>query len=460
MNPIYLEIHYKDTKRAISEHISKYNDKLLEDCPGDYKRLKIKSPVESTVYAILDMYAKFLQNNRNRKLQEPVFKINNQAVCTKLGGRISKVTVWRHIKRATDCGIFNKEAYVFHGTNSSYEIGFNPAVLVACFHPEFTELVVSNFQKSVNNIEIPVEKHAELVAIRPRFSDALNGYMISFCNHIVPVKILQEQNINMEVAVDVENVSLPAVDSNINESQKSEVSDFTGNILQEQASIKEAKKDIVPPPLRRQAGVERLEQKFRAEKSEKARQKPDIDLVIFYVEAALKLVLRVLYKDRYVSEYDKEIAKKYIWNYFTNPADPTKKMYDLSTDFTIVILEAYKAQIRKAWIVLPLYKYFDPYEKVGFYRSLSHVENIVKPYIQKNEDYSKSISEVVKIYLNYRKTPNSFENYRKATQFLGKKKNKTYLNFFNSCVEDPEQFNSKNLYNQWNQSINQTQKPT
>jgi len=63
MNPIYLKIHYKDTKRAIAEHISKYNNKVFAERPNEFRKLKIKSPVEATVHAVLDMFAKFLLNN-------------------------------------------------------------------------------------------------------------------------------------------------------------------------------------------------------------------------------------------------------------------------------------------------------------------------------------------------------------------------------------------------------------
>lgn len=90
MKPIYLKIAYKETKKAISEFITCYNEKLKVENPEEYKKLKIKAPVEETVYALLDMFAKFLLNNQNKGVVNPTFKTNNAALSKKLHNRREK----------------------------------------------------------------------------------------------------------------------------------------------------------------------------------------------------------------------------------------------------------------------------------------------------------------------------------------------------------------------------------
>jgi len=326
---------------------------------------------------------------------------------------------------------------------------------VACHHPEFTKMLVKNYQISVNKLEIPVEKLADLHAIRPLFSGTFNGYMISFCNHIVPVKTLQEQNINMDKGVNVNSASLSFSEISIHELPETEKSVSTGTILQEQGSIDPGQKINAPSPFHRQGSRERLEQRLGGRDAKKVQQKPDYDLLLFFIESSIRLVLSVLYRERFVPEHDIEVAKKYLWNYFT-PVDKSKKLSDLKADLDIAVFEAYKAQHRKFYIPAPLYRYFDPYFNGGFYKTLRHVETYVKPYMARNAEYNKSISDVMNLYNLHMKNPNDFECYRKAVQLLGKKQNKNYLNFFNACVSQPEQFNSKTLYNQWTQSVNQS----
>lgn len=312
----------------------------------------------------------------------------------------------------------------------------------------FTKWSMESYQKAVNNCEIPVEKYVKLLASRPAFSDAPNGYMIAICNHTV-IELLQEQNINMVNGVNVHIASLPVSDININ-GLKNETPFVvsTGTILQEQESINLQGSSTLLPI---QNEAQKREQVLRVAEPKKS-ENVDTELLNWYVKISLRLALSVLYKGRFVPEDYITIAKQFIYEYYYSKLSK-RRLTELNSDFNIVIFEAYKAQTRKFYMPAPMYLYFDPYFTGGFYNTLKHVETYVKPYIEKNKEYSKSISEVMKLYAQYSKTKD-YETYRKATQFLGKKKNKEYLNFFNQCVEEPKTFTNTVFLNQWNNHVN------
>lgn len=506
MKPIYLELHHKDTRKSISAHIKQFNSQLEQEWLKDqgafkekycsmffnqeeleywemnpehfkvrhkkkyeasykrasYKSCMVKYQTATVVFKALDAFATSLFRNKNAGIVEPEFRTSNGFLAQKLN--ISKVTVWRHIKRATYCGIFDYSGYEWHGSNSSYEIEFNPKLLIACHNDEYTKTILQQYQLSVNNLEIPVEKRVEILAERPRFTDAKNGCMISTCNHIVTCNKLQEQNINMEEAVFVNNLApLSLCDVNKNEEPKnsteflSDSEKFTSHCskkLQEQGSINGKEKNTLHPLPSNSCGSNKQEQVPRGRDREKEPQNVDYDLLNFNIETALRLTLSVLYRNRFVSEHDIEVAKKHLAIYF-NPEHKTRKMYELANDLQLSIYEAYKTIQRKGYTPAPLWRYFDPRLSGGFYQTLKHVETVVKPYMEKQADFAKSISEVMKLYKIHMKNPNDFESYRKATQYLGKKKNKVYLEFFNQAVVSGENITNSAIRNYINQNNNQ-----
>lgn len=458
-NPIYLQIHYTLTKQAIAAHIHKYNQDIEKEFAENpdafrekyclskkstYKSVIVKASVEATVLSILDMYAKFLQRNENTQSTEPVFKITNKAVVTKRNGLLCKKTAHLHIKRATDAGIFDKNKYVFHGTNSGFEISFNPCVLAACMNPVFTEMIVENYINSVDKPLITDEKLTLLSAIRPLFSDSNNGYIVTNCNYIIVPEPLQEPNINMDEAVIVENNLLPQIFSTNNQIFNGAVAP-TGTI-QEQGSIHKPF-DLNAIALNfLQRDTKKQEQKFRPSEREKATPTIDIDLLLYYISYSLKLILNVLYKDRTISDADLALASKDLNQYFRREK-AGKSMAQLSDDLWLAVMEAHKSQRRNGFTPAPLHKYLDVYFKGGLLSTtLEHVEKNVKPYIEKNKDITQSIEAANQWYQLFVKSGNNTEVYRKATQNLNKKKNKTYLDFFNEAVIEHKNFNKQIIY--------------
>lgn len=457
--PIYLQLHYRETKKAIAEHICRYNAWLMQNCPSEFKALKIKAPVLNTIHTILDAYSKFLRTNEKQGLTDPKFCINNKAIATMQSDLRSSTTIWRHIKRATEAGIFDKSGYVWHGSNSSFELAFNPNVLVAEVNQDYCDLLFEMYNRNVNNPPISVDNHLKILAARPPFSHSFNGCMVTFCNHIVPVKHLQEQDINMDKA---ENVNKPkmTVAAAEQSAKLAHIFELIGNpnglpdrnILQEQGNMITPLQKMAVAAANVIENEAKEQEQIPAGRVQKTLDKGANDLLNFYTEQSLKIALRVLYSERFVDESDIPTAQRHIRKYFTSSTG--RKLGELYFDFQLVIYEAHKSISRKHYIPAPIFKYFDSQFNGGFYSGLVHLETIVKPYIQKNEEYKKSISDVLKLYRKHIENPNDFQSYKSASQYLGKKKNKSYLQFFNKCV-DAKSIETSDVANFYKQQIHQ-----
>lgn len=455
--PIYLQIHYTLTKQAFGRRIMEFNSSLekeFKENPDEFRKkygleskstfraLTIKSNVQGTAYAILDMFAKFLQNNENKKTTDPVFKITNKALRTKLNNTISKKTAWMHRERLTQAGILNESGYVFHGTNSGFEIGFNPNVLVACMHPTFTEMIVDNYINTVDNSLNNPEMLTTLSTIRPLFSDSVNGYIVTNCNYIIVPVQLQEHNINMDDTIRVENNLLPQIVLNTNQNS----SDALTGTLQEQRSI--TKGDYLSAVALNfvRSETNRREQELRPRNFEIVKPTAAIDIFNFHVSSSLRLILNVLYKDKTLSDQDLQLATKDLEQYFSRKKSG-KKISELSSDLWLAVMEAHKSKRRKGFIPAPLHKYLDVYFKGSLLSTtMDHVENTVKPYMKKNKEITDSVNEANQWYQLFVKSNNSSEVYRRATQNLNKKKNKSYLDFFNEAVSEHKNFDKQIIY--------------
>ncbi|MDO9186958.1 MAG: hypothetical protein Q7W13_13170 [Bacteroidia bacterium] len=349
-----------------------------------------------------------------------------------------------HIKRATEAGIFDKDKYVFHGTNSGFQIGFNPDVLAACMESTYTNMVVNNYCNSVEKALITPQNLTLLSTIRPLFSEASNGYMVTNCNHIIVPVQLQELNINMGRERMVENNLLTQIE--FNNSQILNGALAPSRTKQEHGSINKPVEVSLLSLNFKHLATEKQEQAFRPREIEKAAQNEDMNLLGFHVASAMRLILNVLYKDKFVSEADIKLATKDLQQYFSRKA-AGKSIAELSADLWLAVMEAYKSNRRTGFTPAPLHKYLDVYFKGGLLSTtLVHVENYVKPYIAKNKDITDSIKATNHWYQAFVKSENNSDVYRKATQYLNKKKNKAYLDFFNEAVVEHKNFNKQIIY--------------
>lgn len=470
MKPIYLTLHFRETLKTIAAFISAYNKQLLADNPTGYRALRIKSPVEQTIGVLLKAYSKFLHTNAQQGLTNPVFKINRKAIATMLHNRRSESTIWRHIKAATRAGVLDKNMYVFHGSNSSFELGFNSSLLVACQSEEYTNLLTNIYKSNVNNPPIPVNISVDMRASRPSFTDAFNGCMLSFCYHIVPVKTLQEQNINMDKVENVDKSKVTLLQAHVQtdctgpsawsfalvnipgEPPIASAIDRNKNIEQEQGSWNtHSAKMVVDAAIKRLEARTKQEQVAPAKIENVAPKRSNEDLR-FFTDAAINIALRVLFAGKVYDDEDIFTAKQHIRKYLSSP---DKKLGQLFNTFQLVIYEANKSRSRKHYNPAPIYKYFDSHFNGGFYKSLTHVEEVVIPFLYKNADAKKSMSDTIMLINQHLKNPNDFESYRKAAQYLGKKKNKGYLNFYNTTVANQQSLNSSSIQQLYTQAIQQ-----
>lgn len=450
--PYFLKIHYKGTRDAIATYIINFNTKLKETDPNNYKRLRIKSSVLATIYAILEMYAKSLEKNAQERLLNTTFRTNNVAIKTKMKNLPSISTIKRHITLAKDCGIFIREKCVWHGTNAAYELYFNSAVLVAEHNPFFAEAMGNYHKDVVNKGVITEQQYNQIYRQLPEFSKANNGCISSiwaYNEFVIPNK----NNINMLKALSVENNrkkefrtatavrigSFFTEQGSINSKEFQEQGNINSKKLQEQGCIDSLKDKSTT--LQNGLGTARIQEQNSAGPREKNRIDEYIARRELKADMGLRFAKRLLFKDRKVTENDIAEAREFIKNYY-KPALIDGNFKLLEEEFELSIMEAYKSKKRTLFQPAPLYMYFDPMFTGGFYRTLEHVQTKVKPYLQKNQDYTKSFAEL-RFWHEAFLQNNGYETYRKATQALAKKRNKIYLEVFNELIAEGRPLDSQ-----------------
>ena len=181
----YLQLDYKKTFKALEEQIAKYNKNIQLVAPQLYKKHSLKSTHFFTMQVIFKMYAKHLINQQRMGItSDNPFKTNNVAIAKKRGANFNKATAWEHIKRLQLAGIITKKTW--HGSNSSYELEFNPECLVAAQNLEYTQLLINGvcFAANLEPEELDINARVNLLAKNPLFADAREGRIIVKNNHI------------------------------------------------------------------------------------------------------------------------------------------------------------------------------------------------------------------------------------------------------------------------------------
>lgn len=197
----YLQLDYKKTFKVLEEQIDKYNKKVQLIAPHLYKKHCLKSTHFFTMQVIFKMYAKHLINQQKMGItSDNPFKTNNVAIAKKRGANFNKATAWKHIKRLQLAGIITSKTW--HGSNSSYELTFNPECLVAAQNITYNMLLIKGvcLIANIDREDLDVKISLELMAKRPLFADAEEGRIIVKNDHI-DTRTEQELNYNTKSGI-------------------------------------------------------------------------------------------------------------------------------------------------------------------------------------------------------------------------------------------------------------------
>lgn len=426
--PIFMLIHYQETKTRISDHITKFNNDLEAEWSADreaflakyknrsVKQMKIKACHRNTIFHIVEMYGSFLHRNKRLNMFGATFKLNNQSIATKCKGLVSKTTAWRHVTKALEAGIFTNK--LWHGSNSSYDIEWNTELLSAEYSEEYCLLLVEYYEKLFKTDRIERQTYLKLVRSKPTFSAFPKGCMVSSCNDTVTRTILEHNNNMISGLGEAEYVF-------IREPEQGCVEEAP-RISSEEAMAAAALNVQIP------------EQVPAAAASGSSLTDDERKLVVHFSKMGWGLARSTIFKDRYVSEGDLQRIYNSLVLFFLHGVAYRNGLSTLYNNFCERIILAKKFQERH-----PEYRfmnpatYFDPNTEKGFRATKKWLED-VKLQRKKQKDYNDHNKLLASMCRKFVDDP-GIVSYQQAVQTLSKLRNKAVLDIFNEFVVNAEE---------------------
>lgn len=437
---IHLELHLTDTEKALKKHVQEWNAKRRDELDAEnktrlengekeisFKSVSVKGTHINTAKMLFRALYKHLLTMADGKFAEPTpFRTNNHAIATMCC--TSPATAWRHICKLTECGVIQFK--VFHGSNASYELHFNPEILVAVKNYDFIDALLKSAKKLLKTDILPQAVHEKIMQKMPSFGEAPLG-MISFCDDIA-FGTLQELNVNMEEGA-FGNFSTDNVSSR---------NAIRQELLQEQESI--TLENVLNTDVNKQPETAQQTRgnENGAPPPQKCSPREIKELLQFHVDMAWDIAHNALYERKYIKDDDVIAAKKFIEQYFLPTSQQENPRFaEMFNRFAVRILLA-RRWVKKSpvrFIPNPSL-YFDPYFEHGFRGTkqwfVAHQEAQ-----KKNKDWNSNLKLFSIIYQVFKKEP-TYENYRKGTQRLAKLKDKRLGELFQKCVINDENYSS------------------
>lgn len=468
MTKIFLEPDLKQTEDKIRAFAEKYNQKLKTDpkfLQGEYKKhlknntedikptprsLAIKPMVIISALQILKFYFKHLQRISEAQPNNYTtsdFTVNNQAMSTRI--RYCKSTSHRHIDRLLVAGILKD--YRFRGSNSGFELRINNNLLVARRNEFFTEALIEK-TKAENNGIIPLSQLHSLNSARPTFSAYPNAYFTIWSDTAKEHKNFKIKN-KIEKHGIVENLA----------------SDKTANT----SPLKTVLNNIIPKAAENSGLTKKTKEPTELSKSrDKGKNKnrsyqqsivPDVDnspenenyknlpgdvkvKFDFFVQIASNFAKNVLWAGEELSKYQTQAISDFMIKWFMIAAlrpQGNRPLTQFYNQLTARLQETrdYVARSPERW-VMPPSLYFN-HKTHGFRGTKTWYENSQKK-AKKLKSWNKNQKMVSQMFMVYTANPTT-QNYLKATRILGKLHDKSHLQLFNACVNDPNKYSSENF---------------
>ncbi len=469
----YFRLHNKNTRKEMDRHCSEYNEKLKEelekkfpaksdskeykDAKKQFEETKIKGTTRAVLGALLDMYSAHLKTQAKIGFVDGVFKANNVGIGTHLNKTYSRATVYRHILRLMDAKVIvNKK---FRGSNSSFEIEFNPELLVADVSNELIDQLRASYMAQTKKDHVPFKENVEIMAVKPSFSQFPKGHFplngVSFCVDTVHGSF-QEHKINykrqsfdnrgpypnhqsssLEIGEPtVSKPSLPQEHGSIELSCQSSAGSAAGDSQKEKSSAKKEKGKAGP-----------------------ANNYNQLAEICYNLALSIMLTWNKKHKDGHISPHQAATAKRFIADYILKTVNEGHPPQTFINHFCLVLANQQRWLNRCNYAFLPFPDlYFDPNFKcddgspAGFQKAEIVYLNNFKKWQDKNKDYNVRMKEVCKLYREYSENP-SYERYRTSIQRLGKLGDSKYLDLFNECVSTGTHLSKDHLHQLWRKEM-------
>jgi hypothetical protein len=364
--------------------------------------------------------------------------MNSKAIATMTG--MSDRSARRHVNKLLATGFLNEK--VFKGTNTSFELKINPEFLVARPQKQLTEMLINQHVQRYPGMPINPFTYKHYTSARPSFTDFPNGILRTICPHIEINPDTFNNNILSNGIVDNclhTKSKRPHKLSVINNDLKIPAgAENPDNKNPEQTNVRQG----VNQNQSYQQKIEREQQKNIPPTA--------LSLVFSFTETAWNFAHSLLYENRQFLPEQEQTAKSFIAGFFLVFAKSNKnrRISSCYDDFvlTIQIIHEYTRK-RVDWMIARPEYFFDPHFKGGFYGAAKDWLPKQKHKQKQTKDWNTNKKLVAKLYHYYSSDP-TFERYRKCTQRLGKLKNKKFLDTFNACVLENENYNTQFLNQQ------------
>jgi len=453
---LFLEVDINQTEKRFRQYVKDYNKELqnpefLEQQYLIHKKYKVQvqetvkslsiknTHILTTISIIKAYYTHLKQIERGRIVKDPVFAMNNVAIATMTGmcARSSR----RHVNKLLAIGFLQEK--IFRGSNTSFILKINPEFLVARPEKKLNDLLISQHVEKYPGMPISPVTYKHYNSLRPSFTDFPEGIIRTVCPHVEINPDTFNNNILSKGIVDNSlhtKSKRPQKLSVINNELKN--SSFVGN-----PDNKNPEQTNVRNP---ESQNQDYQQKIQREK-QKTISPALFTSIFFFTELAWNFVRSLLYDNRDFMPEQVQAAKHHIAGYFleyarnNNPKTISKCYNEFIT--TVQIIDDYTRRKIEWQTARPEY-FFDPKFKGGFQRAFKEWLPKHKEKQKKNKEWNSNKKLVAQLYRHYSTDP-TFERYRKCTQRLGKLKNKKFLDTFNSCILDKDNYNNQ-FFNQQN----------
>jgi hypothetical protein len=449
---LFLELDINQTEKRFRQYVKDYNQELhnpdfLKEQYEVHKKYKVQvqesikslsiknTHILTTISIIKAYYTHLKQIERGKIIKDPIFAMNNVAIATMTGmcARSSR----RHVNKLLATGFLEEK--IFRGSNASFILKINPEFLVARPIKKLNDLLLKQHVERYPGSPISPLTLKYYNSLRPSFSDFPEGIIRTVCPHV-------------EINPDTFNNNIldkGIVDNSLHtKSKRPQKLSVINNDLKDSSCVgnpdnKNPEQTNVRPG---EDQNQDYQQKIQRESKENV-PVAVLSIIFTFTETAWNFAHSLLYENRQFSKEQEQSAKNFIAGFFLEFAktNKNKRLSSCYDDFalTIQIIHDYTKK-RVDWMIARPEYFFDPHFKGGFYGAIKEWLPKQKDKQKQTKDWNTNKKKVTKLYLEYSKNP-TFEQYRKATQQLGKLKNKKFLEIFNACVLDNSKFNTQFL---------------
>jgi len=414
-------LHYSTTLRALHRYTEAYNQSHTP---------KLKASMIHTAQELLKIYGLcLLKESRLSPITPETLKplrTNNVQMAKRTQN--STRTIQRHIVRLQEAGIITKK--VFHGSRASYELYFNPEVLLISYSKpvdirkkQKKEAIQSIFQESDNQ---PFKKQPATKC--PRTEGGNKRYITN--NIVMDVDKCHIGDILKSSGIESGNEKKRS--SAGQNALKKRGNSPSGNTSRGNTGKKSAEKNI--------EGAGRKVQKGRASQKKPLAQGPETarrTSLDFYVKMLWNLVLKVLYKDVFLTQRQHHIGKKLLYRWF-EPVETEKHaaLYKHYLQRIELVRRYLEKDPENRFVQLPN-RYFNPKNPNGFAGTKAWLK---AHNIRKRKTRAKLITYAQ--IKRYRQNQNKNVKYQKPT-----------LELYLECEKRVEQLQNPQLLIQFHEAV-------